>query len=253
MIFKKAALFAWILLFTFWCMLRVYFNAWLKGAQKTQAANARISRSWGMGLVKRLGASITFQGSPISSTPTLFVGNHMSYLDVPVFFTLRSATFVAKREVARWPIFGLATTSVGTVYVDRDSVKSRSATVQAMRSAIRERGQSIVIFPEGTSALSGKPWRHGALRMAEEAEFWVQPFTIYYHPVRTAAYIDDDHLTTHLWHWIGSTRFKVTIYFFEPRKITDYREQTLEIQTLVQTKWQELHEEATGMHHTSGA
>lgn len=250
---KKAYVMIWCLLFTFWCMLRVYFNAWMKSPERSLQFNAYLTKHWGSGLQKILNVPLTFKGAPISKTPTLFVGNHMSYLDIILFYTLRNATFVAKREVSKWPVFGVAAASVGTVFVDRDSVASRAATSEAMRVAIKERNQSVVIFPEGTSSLYGKTWRRGALRMAQDADLWVQPFTIYYNPARPAAYIDDDHLVTHLWHWVINIPITAQIYFFEPRKITDCEKQSAEIQTLVQSKWQQMHEEATGVHQVSGS
>lgn len=240
---KKTYYLLWILGFTLWCAFRIYLKAWFSGPAKSLTHNAKMTRKWGDGLSKKLRVPITFKGSPISSEPTLFLGNHMSYLDIPVFYTLRNATFVAKKEVSKWPVFGVAATSVGTVYVDRESVTSRHATTGAMKEAIKDRKQSIVIFPEGTSSLQGKPWKQGALRLAEEAGFWVQPFTLYYHPARTAAYIDDDHLLPHLWNWIGTTKIEVTIHFFDPIKISDYKIQTKEIEQMVQQKWQELHSE----------
>jgi 1-acyl-sn-glycerol-3-phosphate acyltransferase len=239
MLIKKSALVCWVTLVTFYCLLAVYFHLWTKPRAAADKANQDLSMFWGKTLMKGLGVEICTGGAPISSSPTLFVGNHMSYLDIPIFFTLRNATFVAKREVSRWPIFGRATTSVGTIYVDRNSIKSRADTSAAMRSAIKDRGQSIVIFPEGTSSVAGKPWRQGALRMAKDAGLWVQPFCIYFTPARPAAYIDDDKFIVHLWQWVGNTALRAQIHFFEPRLISDAAQATEEIQNLVQTKWQD--------------
>lgn len=237
---KKTVCVGYVTLFTLYCLMRVLFSIWFKPASQRARLNAQTTKLWGATLMRYLKVDIAFKGAPISSGPTLFVGNHMSYLDIPVFYSQRTATFVAKRQVARWPIFGAAAAAVGTVFVDRDSVKSRSKTTEAMRHAIIDRGLSIVIFPEGTSTLSGRPWRHGALKMAREADLLVQPFTIYYRPARDAAYIDDDSFIPHLWHWVVNIKIKAEIHFFEPRKITDAVKETAEIQKLVQDKWNEL-------------
>ncbi len=238
--FKKSLIVGWVTLFTLYCLIVIYYNQWFREPKSRDRANLDLTMFWGKTLMKHLGVTIISKGEPISSEPTLFVGNHMSYLDIPVFYTLRNATFVAKKEVSRWPVFGTATTAIGTIYVDRESMRSRVATSEAMRIAIKDRRQSVVIFPEGTSSLAGKPWRQGAIRMAEDAGLLVQPFTIFYTPGRPAAYIDDDSFITHLWHWVGSFPVEAHIHFFEPRKILDTVTATNEIQKIVQDKWHEL-------------
>ena len=240
LILKKTYLVGWVTLTTLYGFLAVYFNLWTKPRAEADAANRGLTMWWGKRLMNGLGVQITTQGAPISKEATLFVGNHMSYIDIPVFYTLRNATFVAKKEVASWPIFGPATSSVGTIFVERESIKSRVATTDAMRAAILDRKQSIVIFPEGTSSVAGKTWRAGALRMAADADLVVQPFVIYYRPTRIASYIDDDNFVKHLWQWVASHRIEATIHFFEPRKVTDAHESTREIQELVQSKWREI-------------
>src|SRR5262249_7784279 len=53
-----------------------------------------------------LGFRIIRHGAPASGGPVLFVANHTSYLDIVICGALLEASFIAKSEVARWPLFG---------------------------------------------------------------------------------------------------------------------------------------------------
>jgi 1-acyl-sn-glycerol-3-phosphate acyltransferase len=61
------------------------------------------------------------------------------------------AFFVAKRDVARWPLFGWLAHSAGTIFVDRERRFGAQKSVDVIRNAIAD-GSVVVIFPEGTSS-----------------------------------------------------------------------------------------------------
>jgi 1-acyl-sn-glycerol-3-phosphate acyltransferase len=81
----------------------------------------------------------------------LLVSNHLSYLDIVVLSSIRPCVFVAKRDVARWPLFGWLAHAAGTIFVDRERRFSSLKEVDAIRDAIAH-GSVVVIFPEGTSS-----------------------------------------------------------------------------------------------------
>jgi lyso-ornithine lipid O-acyltransferase len=83
--------------------------------------------------------------------PVLIVSNHMSWLDITVLTTFAPMVFVAKREVAGWPIFGLFAKLQRCVFVDRER---RSATVDVNETiaARLAEGDHVVLFGEGTSS-----------------------------------------------------------------------------------------------------
>ncbi len=83
--------------------------------------------------------------------PVLLISNHISWLDIIVISTLAPVHFVAKREVADWPLFGLMAKLQRTVFVDRE----RRTTVKDTAHEIARRlddGEHIVLFAEGTSS-----------------------------------------------------------------------------------------------------
>jgi 1-acyl-sn-glycerol-3-phosphate acyltransferase len=95
------------------------------------------------------GIAIEVRGRMAEERPVLFASNHSSYLDIMVLASLIAGSFVAKREVANWPLFGLLAKLQRTVFVVRDR---RHAVAQ--RDEMAERlaaGDALILFPEGTS------------------------------------------------------------------------------------------------------
>ena len=96
-----------------------------------------------------LGIRIRTHGSLPSSG--LLVSNHLSYLDIVVLSSIRPCIFVAKRDVARWPLFGWLAHAAGTIFVDRKRRFASKEAVDLIRKAITG-GTVVVLFPEGTSS-----------------------------------------------------------------------------------------------------
>ena len=96
-----------------------------------------------------LGVRVRTHGSMPSAG--LLVSNHLSYLDVIVLSSIRPCVFVAKRDVARWPLFGWLAHAAGTIFVDRERKFSSPKVVDRIRDAIAG-GSVVVLFPEGTSS-----------------------------------------------------------------------------------------------------
>src|SRR5262249_24991833 len=93
---------------------------------------------------------IEVHGSMSAVRPTLFVCNHSSYLDISVLGSIIRGSFVAKSEVADWPVFGFLAKLQRTVFVDRQ----RRTTSYHQRDQLARRldaGDNLILFPEGTS------------------------------------------------------------------------------------------------------
>jgi 1-acyl-sn-glycerol-3-phosphate acyltransferase len=102
------------------------------------------------GLCALIGIRVETFGRPCRERGVLLACNHTSYLDMPVLAAVIPVCFVAKSEVGTWPYFGTLARLVRTVFVDRE----RRSKAGEQRDAIRERleaGETIVLFPEGTS------------------------------------------------------------------------------------------------------
>lgn len=104
---------------------------------------------WCRAMCRLAGLRIHESGQPRLGGPTLYVCNHVSYLDIAVLSRRLRGVFVAKAEVSRWPLFGVISRLTETVFVSR-----HPAEVRAQRARIRAHlaaGGNLLLFPEGTS------------------------------------------------------------------------------------------------------
>ena len=90
-------------------------------------------------------------GTPLRDRPTLILSNHVSWLDIPVISAVMPIAFVAKREVASWPIVGVAAKLLRTVFVDRSRRHQTSEANAEIARRLTE-GNPVVLFAEGTSS-----------------------------------------------------------------------------------------------------
>ncbi len=125
---------------TQWLLLRLRLDA-----RKT------LPKFFHCGCLWIFGIKVVVIGQPSQDRPTLFVSNHVSYLDIEVLGSLLIGSFVAKSEVANWPLFGWMAKTAETVFIDRQAKRevARQGESLADRLAL---GDSLILFPEGTSS-----------------------------------------------------------------------------------------------------
>lgn len=198
----------------------------------------RLPRSVHRGCVWILSAKLEVRGKRVKKGAVMFVANHTSYLDISVLGALiQNGAFVAKSEVATWPVFGLCAKLQNTVFVDR---RSRLAGEQAekIRDLLRTGGR-LILFPEGTSNDGNHvlPFRSALFAAAEtrlgDAPVKVQPVSIAYthldgipmgrHLRPFFAWYGDMELASHLWQLMGIGRVRVVVEFHEPVTIDRFR------------------------------
>ena len=79
----------------------------------------------------------------------LIAANHISWLDIIVIQSIKPSIFVAKSDVASWPLFGWVAQMTGTIFIKRDKVSDIKKALKKMKRRLIKR--SVCIFPEGTS------------------------------------------------------------------------------------------------------
>ena len=136
-----------------------------------------------------LGIRITTVGRRTDERPALIVANHTSWLDISVITAVAPVVFVAKQEVAGWPLLGLLARLQRSVFVDR----ARRHTTHRVNAEIAQRlaeGDPVVLFGEGTSSDGNRvlPFRSALIGSARDAlaeaehtgRVWIQPLAIAY-------------------------------------------------------------------------
>lgn len=159
----------------------------------------------------------------------LVVSNHLSYLDIAVCAAAMPCVFVSKQEIRRWPFFGWAATTAGTVFLDRASHGSALDAAHEMGRRLAER-VPVLLFPEGTSTDGARVLRfHSTLfEPAVATGMPITPAAIRYElangaPERDACWYGDAAFLPHLWALLGKQGISAEVTFAEPRPSTDRR------------------------------
>lgn len=148
------------------------FALWLAGAGPAAlsgrwiAWQARIVQLWARFVARVLALAVRCAQAP-GVGGCLLVANHVSYLDVVVLASVLRCGFVAKSQVAHWPVLGFLARALGTVFVEREHKRGLPLVAARMRERL-ERGGCLVLFPEGTSTngLELRPFRSPLLAPA---------------------------------------------------------------------------------------
>jgi lyso-ornithine lipid O-acyltransferase len=177
----------------------------------------------------------------------LVVSNHVSWLDIVVLGGLVPLSFVAKSEVAGWPVIGTLARLQRTIFVDR---VRRSATADIARCMGHRlvAGDTIVLFGEGTTGDGNRvlPFRPALLAAVREAmsasgaaaaPILMQPLSIAYSALDglplgradrpSVAWYGDMSFGSHLARLLSIGPIDVTLRFAEPFEVADGDRKTL--------------------------
>jgi 1-acyl-sn-glycerol-3-phosphate acyltransferase len=139
-------------------------------------------RGWARSIVRASGVKIVVHGEEnLPPGGAVCICNHVSWFDVfAMASTLPRATFVAKMELRKIPVFGSAAEAAGIVFIDRDNRKSAFDSYKLAAVAVQE-GKRIVVFPEGTRGLDYalRQFKKGPFVLAITAEAPLIPTVVY--------------------------------------------------------------------------
>ncbi len=98
-----------------------------------------------------VGIRIREIGTRSMANPVLILANHVSWLDICVISAVAPAVFVAKNEIARWPVFGWLAKLQRSIFIDRQARHRTGAATQEIADRMLG-GDAVVLFAEGTSS-----------------------------------------------------------------------------------------------------
>jgi lyso-ornithine lipid O-acyltransferase len=181
-----------------------------------------------------IGVRICEVGRRSSASPALILSNHVSWLDICVITALAPVVFVAKSEVAGWPVFGWLARLQRTIFINRRARHQIGAATREIAGRLLS-GDVVVLFAEGTSSDGARvlPFRsslvgavHHALGSAtHHTHVTVQPMSLAYVgfggvPMgrglrERVAWYGDAELVPHLLHVLWSGAVDVTVSWGE--------------------------------------
>ena len=125
----------------------------------------------------------------------LMVANHISWMDIIVIQSIKPCIFVAKSDVASWPLFGWVAQMTGTIFIKRDKVSDIKKALKKMKRRLIKR--SVCIFPEGTSS-NGRyllPFKSNLFQSSIDTQKSILPLCLRYEQKNTytdkTAFVDD--------------------------------------------------------------
>jgi 1-acyl-sn-glycerol-3-phosphate acyltransferase len=170
--------------------LTIYLG-WTVLLMPVQAVGLLLRRSWvdtfprwyHRRCCRILGLRVRAIGRPVAVRPVLFAANHISYLDITVLGSLLAASFIAKTEVAGWPLFGQLAKLQRSVFVDR-RVRSTAEQRDSIAGRLAAK-DALILFPEGTSGDGNRvlPFKSALFSVADHAAtgpVMVQPVSVAY-------------------------------------------------------------------------
>lgn len=184
---------------------------------------------------RMLGVRVNVRGAPAPERPLLLVSNHASWLDIVVLSSILPVVFIAKSEIARWPLFGLFAKLQRSVFVDR-AKRQETREVNRLIAARLAEGDPVVLFGEGTASDGNliRPFRSallGALRdaLGEQGRGSVQPISVAYTRLQgipmgrqhrpVAAWYGDMNLLSHLKRVLREGAIDVVVTFGVPFEV----------------------------------
>ena len=129
------------------------------------------------------GIKIKTFGKVSINFPILLISNHASYLDIIILGSLFKTSFIAKKEISKWPLLGILAKLQNTIFIDR-RVSSLKNQENKIIKHLNEK-KNLVIFPEGTSSDGNRvlPFKSSLFNIFEKnlnSKILVQTITIVY-------------------------------------------------------------------------
>jgi 1-acyl-sn-glycerol-3-phosphate acyltransferase len=171
---------AWHLLVDLPVVLLLMLPPWGSIEWHDERLGDRAVRLWQGGLMRVFGFRMHRHGVPLRGA-VLFVANHVSWIDIIALHSQRMMGFVAKREIAGWPLVGWLAARGGTIFHQRGSTESLGGVLHEMLARLRD-GRSVGVFPEGRTRDGREigPFHARIFTAAVEAGVPVQPVALRY-------------------------------------------------------------------------
>ncbi|HET9033845.1 MAG TPA: lysophospholipid acyltransferase family protein [Dokdonella sp.] len=174
---------------------------------------------WSRTLVRLFGFRIRRFGKPLPGA-VMYVANHLSWLDIELMHSQRAISFVAKSEIARWPLVGWLATRAGTIYHQRGSSDSMASVITRVVERL-QKGEPVGIFPEGGTGTGERVRTFHAriFQAALDAQVPVQPVALRYghdgHQDPSMPFAPGESFFANLLRILGNPSMDAEVHFLE--------------------------------------
>ena len=134
------------LLFALACIVLVLvYLQWVSPSKKRG-----VIKTWAAAFMRIVGMKWHVEGE-VYDKPCLIVANHISFIDIFALNAVKPGRFIAKSEIADWPVFGRIAKGVDTLFIQRKNHRSIITVNQQISGALMDK-QTIMLFPEGKTS-----------------------------------------------------------------------------------------------------
>ncbi|KJE33647.1 acyl-phosphate glycerol 3-phosphate acyltransferase [Thalassospira sp. HJ] len=207
---------------------------------------------------------VRVSGVDMMEGPGVIVANHASYLDIPVLGALTRGSFIAKTEVADWPVFGLLAKLSRTTFIERRAARSREQNDQ-LSQRLRD-GDKLILFPEGTSNDGNRVLPFKSTLFASAERVMPDGSPVRFQPISIAAtrldgapigrdlrafysWYGDMDLAPHLWQFLALGKVTVEIVVHPPVTLADAAGSRKELARMCEARVAQGHQAALrGLH-----
>lgn len=179
-----------------------------------------VVRRWSGALMRIFGFRLQCYGAPLPG-PVLFVANHVGWVDISVLHSQKMVGFVAKREIAGWPVVGWLAARGHTIFHQRGSTESLGGVMEEMVKRLREQ-RPVAVFPEGRTRGGREvgPFHARIFQTAVETEVTVQPVALRYGERGDAqtvvAFAQGESFFGNFLRLLGEPARRAEVHFLEP-------------------------------------
>lgn len=184
---------------------------------------ARWTRHWARAMTRSFDLRVQVTGEPPAGG-ALILSNHRSYVDIVALGSLVEACFIAKAEIARWPLLGATFRVSSTIFVDRGAPDSGRWVREQVADRLR-RGLSVINFSEGTThgGTGLLPFKPGLFRTVWGMDIPIVPTTVTYSGMEERVeWIGDDTFFDHFLRLAGHSNGTAHVHFLEPLRANDF-------------------------------
>jgi 1-acyl-sn-glycerol-3-phosphate acyltransferase len=189
----------------------------------TKKQQERIIQFWCKKLLSIFEINVELRGLEdclINQKKYLLVANHISWMDIIVIQSIKPSIFVAKADVASWPLFGWVAQMTGTIFIKRDKVSDIKKALKKMKRRLIKR--SVCIFPEGTST-NGRyllPFKSNLFQSSIDTNSSILPLCLRYEQNNIysdkVAFIDEMSLVDSIIKIKGEKNIKAVVEVLQP-------------------------------------
>ena len=213
----------WLILLALWTSWQVR-RVWKRGPPEAAAQWAEAKQTWFFQrILDVFQLKVTDEGTPVAGGH-LAASNHIALLDIPALSAAHRGLFVAKAQIADWPILGYIIASAGTIFITRERARDSVTVLSRMERAIAS-GRRVLFFPEGTTSPGDRVRRFHTSLFAAASRLGtpVQPVALFYEdledpalPNRAVPFIGEQDVVRNLWVLFAEPEIRVRVAYLEP-------------------------------------